>query len=72
MCQDYGIELNLYCETCEQLVCHYCITKSHHNHSHDTVKKLADKYRKELDKVVEPVQKMVDGLSAACNQLVEM
>ncbi|XP_065891724.1 E3 ubiquitin-protein ligase TRIM71-like [Dysidea avara] len=66
MCQEHDIELNFYCETCEQLVCHYCITKTHHDHNHDTVKKMAEKHRKELDKVMEPVQEMVDGLLAAC------
>ncbi|XP_065892047.1 tripartite motif-containing protein 2-like [Dysidea avara] len=66
MCQEHDIELNFYCETCEQLVCHYCITKTHHDHDHDAVKKMAEKHRKELDKVMEPVQEMVDGLLAAC------
>ena len=65
MCQKHEIELNFYCETCDQLVCQYCIMKDHLKHDHDTVKEMATKHRKELDKVMEPVEKMIEGLSVA-------
>ena len=39
--------------------------KDHLKHDHDTVKKTATKHRKELDKIVEPVEKMIEGLSVA-------
>ena len=64
-CQEHELELNFYCETCDQLVCHYCIMKDHLKHDHDTVKKMAIKQMKELDKIVEPVEKMIEGLSVA-------
>ena len=65
MCQKHELELNFYCETCDQLVCHYCIMKDHLKHDHDTVKEMATKHRKELDKIMEPVEKMIEGLSVA-------
>lgn len=65
MCHEHSIELNFYCGSCEQLVCHYCITKYHLSHDHNTVKKMVGKHRKELDKSMEPVQDMIDGLSTA-------
>ena len=65
LCQEHELELNFYCETCDQLVCHYCIVKDHLKHDHDTVKKMATKHRKQLDKIMEPVEKMIDGLSVA-------
>ena len=39
--------------------------KTHLNHHHDTVKKMAVKHKKELNEIMEPVQGMVDGLDAA-------
>ena len=69
MCQKHELELNFYCETCDQLVCHYCIVKDHFKHDHDTVKEMAVKHRKELDKIMEPVEKMIDGLSVACKKV---
>ena len=69
MCQKHELELNFYCETCDQLVCHYCIMKDHLKHDHDTVKEMAAKHRKELDKIMEPVEKMIEGLSVACKKV---
>ena len=65
LCQEHELELNFYCETCDQLVCHYCMMKDHFKHDHDTVKKMATKHRKQLDKIMEPVEKMIEGLSVA-------
>ena len=65
VCSKHELELNFYCETCDQLVCHYCIMKDHLKHDHDTVKEMATKHRKELDKIMEPVEKMIEGLSVA-------
>ena len=69
LCQEHELELNFYCETCDQLVCQYCIMKDHFKHDHDTVKKMAIKHRKELDKMMEPVEKMIEGLSVACKKV---
>jgi len=69
LCQEHEIELNFYCETCEQLVCHYCIMKDHFQHKHDTVKKVANKYRQKMDDLMKPVEKMIEGLSNAHNKV---
>ena len=69
MCQKHELELNFYCETCDQLVCQYCIMKDHLKHDHDTVKEMAAKHRKELDKIMEPVEKMIEGFSIACKKV---
>ena len=69
LCQEHELELNFYCETCDKLVCQYCIMKNHLKHDHDTVKKMAVKHRKELDKVMEPVEKMIEELSVACKKV---
>ena len=63
MCVKHKLELNFCCEICDQLVCHYCIMKGHLKHDHDTVKKMATKHRKQLGKIMEPVEKMIKALS---------
>ena len=65
LCQEHDVELNFYCGTCEQLVCHYCTTTDHNGHEHYTVKKMANKHRAELDKVIKSVEKMITELSKA-------
>ena len=66
LCQEHdGMELNFYCGTCEQLVCHYCTTIDHNGHEHNTVKKMANKNRAELDDIIKPVEEMIGELSKA-------
>ena len=65
MCQEHDLELKFYCDTCQQLVCHYCITTDHDRHTHNTVKKMANKHREELDKSIEPIETMITELSKA-------
>ena len=64
-CQQHcdELELNFYCETCDQLVCHYCIMKDHLKHEHDTVRKMAAKHRREMNEAIKPVEKMIEGMS---------
>ena len=64
LCKDHDLDLNFFCETCDQLVCHYCTTNEHNGHVHNSVKKMANKHRKEMEKIMEPVEKMIDDLSA--------
>ena len=59
-CQDHNSELTFFCESCNQLVCHYSTTNEHSGHMHNSVKKMANKHRKELEKVTEPVEKIID------------
>ena len=72
LCKEHDYELKHYCETCEQLVCLYCTMKEHNDHSHDTVKKVADKHRIELQKITAPVEEMIRGLSEAHNNIDKM
>ena len=65
LCQEHELEMNFYCDTCEQLVCHYCTTTNHNGHEHNTVKKMAQKYRTVLDKTMEPIGKMIENLAKA-------
>ena len=63
------LELNFYCETCDQLVCQYCIVRDHLNHHHNTVKEVVAKHRKELDRIMEPANMMIEELSSAFDKI---
>ena len=69
LCQEHQLDLKFYCETCDQLVCQNCITNGHFNHDCDTVKKMATKHRKDLDKIMEPVERMAAELSISHKKL---
>ena len=51
-------------------MCHYCTTNEHNGHVHNSVKKMANKHRKELKKIMEPVEKMIVDLSTLCQKSV--
>ena len=70
LCQDHDLELNFFCETCDHLICHYCTTNEHNGHVHNSVKKMANKHRKELEKIIEPVEKMIVDLLASRQKVV--
>ena len=63
MCREHDIELLFYCETCDQLVCMYCIVKDHNGHNHDTVKKVVGKHRQVIKETTAPVEEMIRGLN---------
>lgn len=62
LCQEHDVELNFYCDTCEQLVCHYCTMTDHNGHEHNTVNRMASKHKVELDRIIEPVEQMINGV----------
>ena len=72
-CKEHSkFELELYCETCEQLVCLYCTTKEHSGHNHNTINKVADKYRNQLKESTAPVENMIKELTEAYNRIDEI
>ena len=63
VCSEHEYELKHYCESCDELVCLYCTVKDHKDHSHDTVKNMGGKHRKELKNITAPIEEMIRGLS---------
>ncbi|XP_065920493.1 tripartite motif-containing protein 2-like isoform X2 [Dysidea avara] len=70
LCPNHDLEMNFFCETCDQLVCHYCVTIEHTGHVHNSVKVIAKKHRKELEKMIEPVEEMINKLSTSREKVV--
>ena len=69
-CQEHDLELEYYCETCEKLVCVQC-TGEHKDHKYDMVKKFANKYQSELNKITGPIEVMMEDLSKAYESIEE-
>ena len=59
-------ELDYYCETCDKLLCIYCVTKIEHaEHTHELLNKMAAKHRGVLANFIAPVKEMSNNLSKA-------
>lgn len=62
LCREHENELKYYCETCKELVCLYCTTKKHSTHEHDTINKVINKHRENLNNAFDPVDEMISDL----------
>ena len=72
-CKEHGnSELQYYCETCNELICMYCTVKEHKDHNHNTVRKMAEKYRHEMNKSLTTVKDMFENVSELFNNIEAM
>ena len=65
-------ERELYCETCEELICWKCALKGgkHHSHDYDETKNAYEKYKGEVTPSLEPMEGKLNTLKKALAQLV--
>ena len=69
-CTDHNEPLKIFCESCQQLICHDCTVKKHKHHNYDLV---TDTYRQRKDAIdqccLQPLNEEYDRLVAAQNKL---
>ena len=60
-------ELELYCETCGELICLKCVTYSgeHHSHDHEVLNVAFEKYKEWITSSLEPMEKQVTTIKEA-------
>ena len=65
-------ELELYCETCGELICLKCVTKSgkHYSHDYEELNVAFEKYKEEITSSLEPMEKQVTAIKKAL-ELIE-
>ena len=70
-CSDHGKELELYCETCEELVCLKCAIKGGKHHSHDCedLNDAFEKCKREVAASLKPLQKQMSLVDTALAKL---
>ena len=63
-------ELKLYCETCGELICLHCALKTgkHHNHDYEPIEKAFETYKKEIDSLLEPINKKLTSVDEVLTQ----
>ena len=71
-CTDHNKPLEIFCETCEELICHLCTVRKHAGHSYDVV---SDTYKKHYDTIMksslQPLNQQVDCLSQCQTSLID-
>ena len=64
-----GKELDLYCETCGELICLHCTIKKHKDHQYDLVGDTFQRHKAEITASLEPVEKQLGVVTKALEQL---
>ena len=64
-------ELELYCETCEMLICFHCTLKSgkHHDHDYELLNAAFEKYKGNIASSLEPMEEKLTLTNIALAQL---
>ncbi len=65
-------ELELYCETCIELICYKCVAKGgkcHRDHDYAPLDEAFDKYKEEITSSLEPMEKKLKTIHTALAQL---
>ena len=63
-----GKELELYCETCGELICHNCTVKKHKDHQYDLVGDTFERHKAEITASLEPIEEQLGVISGALKQ----
>ena len=66
-----GMKLDLYCETCDELICLHCTVKKHSRpkHKYDLVSDTFERHKSEIAASLQPVEKQLEVVSKILEQL---
>ena len=70
-CSVHDKELELYCETCGELICFHCSLRGqkHHSHEYDLISSYYEKYTREMTPSLEPMEKQLTTVKKALAHL---
>ena len=70
-CTDHNRPLEIFCETCEELICQHCTVKKHKDHDYDVVIDTYKKHRGILEKSsIQPLNEQNDRLTQDKTSLI--
>ena len=69
-CADHGNPLEIFCETCEELICQTCAVQKHKDHNHDFVKYAFAKHKLIIESSLQLLNQKIHQLAEALANLV--
>ena len=78
-CQQHqNRELELYCETCEELICFQCTIQQHNGHKYNLIGEVFEKHKKEIMSSLNPAEqqqtlarKALEKLDVCCREITD-
>ena len=68
-CSKHNKPLEIYCETCQKLICHNCTVRMHKEHDYDVIDDVYRKHQREIESCLEPVREQIDVVTKALDTL---
>ena len=68
-CNDHDKPLDMFCVTCETVLCHYCAVRTHEGHKHDIVSDCYPKHYQMLHDSLKPVNGTKEALKNVLSDL---
>ena len=62
-CPTHNKSLEIYCETCEELICFKCSIQTHRSHQYDLAADLFEKHKQQIEVCLQPVKERVDEVT---------
>ena len=70
-CKDHGKPLDMFCVTCETVICHYCAIRTHEGHKHALISDCYPKHNQMLHDSLKPVKGKKEALKKVLSDLAE-
>ena len=70
-CTAHHKPLELFCETCEAVICQHCTVRIHKDHEYDLVTDSYPKHHQELESSLEPVKEKAEALKKVMSSIAE-
>ena len=70
-CNDHDKPLDVFCVTCETVICHYCAIRTHEGHKHDLVSDCYTKHYQMLHDSLKPVKGKKEALKKVLSDIAE-
>ena len=71
ICNDHDRPLEIFCETCQTVICHYCVIRTHKDHEYDLVSYCYPKHYQILHDSLKPVKGKKEALKKVLFDLAE-
>ena len=71
ICADHGKLLEIFCETCEELICHLCTVKKHKDHDYDVVGDAFSKHKRSIELNLQPLNQKIERFTEMTTNLVK-
>ena len=70
-CTAHHKPLELFCETCEAVICQHCTVRIHKDHEYDLLTDSYPKHRQELESSLEPVKEKAEAIKKVMSAIAE-